>query len=159
MKHILTFLCGIAVFGGAVMVAAPDTKTKPNIIILLVDDMGYECIGANGGTSYQTPKIDQLAATGLRFESCYAQPVCTPTRVQLMTGIYNVRNDTDSCVMNPTCVTFANLLQQAGYATCISGKWQLGTGVNLPKKIGFDENCLWHHTRTTGRYMNPGLDN
>jgi arylsulfatase A len=131
---------------------------RPNIIVLLIDDIGYECIGANGCTSYQTPVLDELAATGVRFEHCYAQPVCTPTRVQLMTGIYNVRNYTDFAVMDPKCVTFANLLKQAGYATCISGKWQLGTEVNLPKQFGFDENCLWNHTRSAGRYMNPGLD-
>jgi arylsulfatase A len=107
--------------------------------------------------------IDKLAATGVRFEHCYAQPVCTPTRVQLMTGIYNVRNYTDFGEMAPTCVTFANLLKQAGYATCISGKWQLGTDATLPKTFGFDEYCLWQHTRagagkTASRYMNPGLE-
>ena len=131
---------------------------RPNIIVLLIDDMGYECIGANGCTSYQTPVIDKLAATGVRFDHCYAQPVCTPTRVQMMTGIYNVRNYTDFGEMDPKCVTFANILKGAGYATCISGKWQLGEDVNLPKKFGFDENCLWHHTRKAGRYMNPGLE-
>ncbi len=133
-------------------------EQRPNIIVLLIDDMGYECIGANGCTSYQTPVIDKLAATGVRFEHCYAQPVCTPTRVQLMTGIYNVRNYTDFAEMDPKCATFANLLKPAGYATCISGKWQLGKDVNLPKHFGFDENCLWHHTRSAGRYMNPGFD-
>jgi arylsulfatase A len=55
-------------------------------------------------------------------------------------------------------VTFANILKSAGYATCITGKWQLGVDVDLPKKFGFDENCLWHHMRRVGRYMNPGLD-
>ncbi|MCX6894995.1 MAG: sulfatase-like hydrolase/transferase, partial [Verrucomicrobia bacterium] len=139
-------------------VATSAATAKPNIIVLLIDDMGYECIGANGCTSYQTPVIDKLAATGVRFEHCSAQPVCTPTRVQMMTGIYNVRNYTDFGEMDPKCVTFANILKQAGYATCISGKWQLGEDVNLPKKFGFDENCLWHHMSKAGRYMNPGLD-
>ena len=143
--------------------AAPTAPANPNIIVLLIDDMGYECIGANGCTSYKTPVIDSLATKGVRFESCYAQPVCTPTRVQLMTGIYNVRNYTDFAEMDPNCVTFANILKQAGYATCISGKWQLGTEVTMPKKFGFDEHCLWQHTRTgagetASRYMNPGLE-
>jgi arylsulfatase A len=136
---------------------------KPNIIVLLIDDMGYECIGANGGTSYKTPVIDKLAATGVRFDSCNVQPLCTPTRTQIMTGIYNVRNYTDFGELDPKSVTFGNILKQAGYATCISGKWQLGTDIELPKKFGFDEYCLWQHTRagagkTPSRYMNPGLE-
>ena len=67
-------------------------EPRPNIILILADDFGYECVGANGGTSYPTPTLDKLAATGVRFEHCYVQPLCTPTRVQLMTGVYNVRN-------------------------------------------------------------------
>ena len=154
MKKISLLFCLLTLIGGASQ-AAP---AKPNIIVLLIDDMGYECIGANGCTSYKTPTIDKLAATGVRFDYCYAQPVCTPTRVQMMTGIYNVRNYTDFGEMEAKNVTFANILKQAGYATCISGKWQLGEDVNLPKKFGFDENCLWHHMSKAGRYMNPGLD-
>ena len=59
---------------------------KPNIVLIMADDLGYECIGANGGTSYQTPVLDSLAKTGMRFEHCYSQPLCTPSRVQIMTG-------------------------------------------------------------------------
>lgn len=158
-RHPFLKLAGLAVaVMGLPMCGMAQPPAKPNIIVILIDDMGYECIGANGCTSYKTPVIDSLAASGARFEHCYAQPVCTPTRVQLMTGIYNVRNYTDFAEMDPKCVTFANLLKQAGYATCVAGKWQLGTDVNLPKKFGFDENCLWNHTRSAGRYMNPGLD-
>jgi arylsulfatase A len=163
MNMIFVLMCAITTLCSVRLSAATVSPAKPNIIVLLIDDMGYECIGANGCTSYKTPVIDKLAATGVRFDSCYAQPVCTPTRVQMMTGIYNVRNYTDFGEMDPTCVTFANILKQAGYATCIAGKWQLGTDVDLPKKFGFDENCLWQHTRagagkTPGRYMNPGLE-
>ena len=64
----------------------------PNIVLIMADDLGYECIGANGGTSYRTPVLDKLAAEGMRFEHGYSQPLCTPSRVQIMTGIYNVRN-------------------------------------------------------------------
>src|SRR5262245_55645516 len=74
--------------------AAAAAAEKPNVILILSDDFGYECVGANGGTSYQTPHLDQLAARGMRFEHCHAQPLCTPTRAQLMTGLYNVRNYT-----------------------------------------------------------------
>ena len=161
MNKVSFLVCGFLMLGGTGYSAIQ--PAKPNIIVLLIDDMGYECIGANGCTSYKTPVIDKLAATGVRFDYCYAQPVCTPTRVQMMTGIYNVRNYTDFGEMDPKCVTFANLLKQAGYATCISGKWQLGTDVTLPKTFGFDEYCLWQHTRAgaenkTSRYMNPGLE-
>ena len=67
---------------------------KPNLIVILADDFGNECVSANGGQSYQTPNLDRLAATGMRFENCHVQPVCTPTRIEVMTGIYNVRNYT-----------------------------------------------------------------
>ena len=130
----------------------------PNIILILADDFGYECVGADGGTSYRTPVLDQLAATGIRFEHCYVQPLCTPTRVQLMTGIYNVRNYITFGEMDPRSKTFANALQAAGYATCITGKWQLGRDPGLPKAFGFDEACLWQHLRRPPRYANPGLE-
>jgi len=76
----------------AASLSAAEPTRRPNVILIMADDLGYECIGANGGTSYQTPVLDQLAANGMRFEHCHVQPLCTPTRVQLMTGIYNVRN-------------------------------------------------------------------
>lgn len=135
--------------------AAPRT---PNIILILADDLGYETIGANGGTSYRTPVLDKLAASGARFTQCYVQPLCTPTRVQLMTGLYNVRNYLNFGNMDRKAVTFGNQLQQAGYATCIAGKWQLGQDLDQPKKYGFEESCLWQHTRRPPRYANPGLE-
>jgi arylsulfatase A len=140
---------------GMLATAAPG---KPNVILILADDLGYECIGANGGTSYQTPVLDRLAATGMRFDHCYVQPLCTPTRVQLMTGIYNVRNYLNFGHMDPQAATFGNLFQKAGYATCITGKWQLGKEPALPQKFGFAEHCLWQHTRRPERYRNPGLE-
>ena len=60
---------------------------KPNVIVIMADDFGYECVTANGGQSYPTPNLDRLAAAGVRFEHCHVQPLCTPTRVQLMTGL------------------------------------------------------------------------
>src|SRR5262245_54374752 len=132
--------------------------TRPNVILIMGDDLGYETIGANGGTSYQTPHLDRLATTGVRFEHCYVQPLCTPTRVQLMTGAYNVRNYTTFGEMTPNLVTFGNLFHDAGYVTGMMGKWQLGRVVDLPKKFGFDEYCLWQHTRRPPRYANPGLE-
>jgi arylsulfatase A len=131
---------------------------RPNIVLILADDLGYETLGAYGGTSYKTPVLDKFAAQGFRFDHCYVQPLCTPTRVQLMTGIYNIRNYIEFGLMDPKATTFANLLKRAGYATCMAGKWQLGRDADLPKKFGFDEHCLWQHLRRPERYKNPGLE-
>lgn len=151
MRLLLALLCSL-------LVASAQAAKPPNIVLILADDLGYECLGCNGGTSYRTPVLDGLAAKGMRFEHCYVQPLCTPTRVELMTGIYNVRNYLTFGQMDPKSVTFANLLQRAGYATCMAGKWQLGRDPELPKKFGFDEYCLWQHLRRPERYRNPGLE-
>lgn len=150
----LGWIC-LWLWGAAGAVAA---EGRPNVILIMADDFGYEVVRANGGTSYQTPVLDGLAKTGVRFEHCYVQPLCTPTRVQLMTGAYNVRNYTTFGEMDPSLTTFANLFRDAGYATCIVGKWQLGRDVGLPKRFGFDESCLWQHLRRPPRYANPGLE-
>lgn len=142
----------------AVAAQAPAADRKTNVILIMADDLGYECIGANGGTSYQTPVLDKLAKTGMSFEHCYVQPLCTPTRVQLMTGMSNVRNYIRFGQMDPKATTFANLFKKAGYVTGITGKWQLGQNVELPRTFGFDEHCLWQHTRRPPRYANPGLE-
>ena len=137
---------------------AAEPPRKPNLILILADDLGYETLGCNGGTSYATPNLDALAGGGVRFTRCYAQPLCTPTRVQLMTGQYNVRNYTRFGQIEPGQTTFAQLLKSAGYATGIAGKWQLGQDPSLPKQLGFDEAYLWQHTRRPPRYANPGLE-
>lgn len=141
--------------------AAPGTTAEPrppNVVLILADDLGYETLGSNGGTSYTTPVLDGLAASGARFTHCYAQPLCTPTRVQLMTGLSNVRNYIDFGTIDPRAVTFGTIFKRAGYATCITGKWQLGRDRDLPRRLGFDESCLWQHTRRPPRYANPGLE-
>ena len=131
---------------------------QPNVILIMADDFGYECVTANGGESYQTPNLDRLAANGMRFEHCHSQPLCTPTRVQLMTGKYNVRNYLNFGTLVRTETTFAHLLKQAGYATGICGKWQLGHEKDSPQHFGFDESLLWQQTRRPPRYANPGLE-
>lgn len=137
---------------------AADKAAKPNVVLILIDDFGYECVAADGGESYRTPVMDRLAASGLRFENCHAQPLCTPTRVQLMTGMSNRRNYTHFGHLDPSQITFGNVLKRSGYATCIAGKWQLGNGLEGPAHFGFDEYCLWQLTRRPGRYRNPGLE-
>lgn len=147
---------------------APKPAGKPNIILIMADDLGYECIGANGGTAYQTPVLDDLAKTGMRFEHCYSQPLCTPSRVQIMTGIYNVRNYVSFGRLERKETTFAHLLKDAGYATCIAGKWQLGRDQDAAQHFGFEQSCLWQHTRggrsqkdgkkIDRRFVNPQLE-
>lgn len=130
----------------------------PNVILVMADDFGYECVTANGGESYQTPHLDRLAAGGVRFEQCHSQPLCTPTRVQLMTGRLNVRNYLNFGTLMRTETTFGHLFQKAGYATGICGKWQLGSEEDSPRHFGFAESCLWQQTRRPPRYANPGLE-
>jgi arylsulfatase A len=142
--------------------AAAAADRKPNVILIMADDFGYECVTANGGESYRTPHLDRLAAGGMRFEECHVQPLCTPTRVQLMTGLSNVRNYIEFGRIDPQATTFAHVLKKAGYATGIAGKWQLGVEPDLPQRLGFDEAYLWQHTRDGGgkspRFANPGLE-
>jgi arylsulfatase A len=137
---------------------AAANQPRPNIVLIMVDDFGYECVGANGGESYRTPILDELAATGMRFEQCHCLPLCTPTRVQLMTGLSNYRNYTHFAHLDPSQRTFGNYLRDAGYATSIVGKWQLGNGHAGPGHFGFDDSCLWQLTRKPERYHEPGLE-
>lgn len=140
---------------------------KPlNLILIMADDLGYETIGANGGDSYRTPNLDRMAAGGLRFEQCYSQSLCTPSRVQIMTGKYNDRNYSRFGELRRDQTTFAHLLKKQGYATCIAGKWQLGKEKDSPQHFGFDESLLWQHTRPRvresedfdSRFSNPRLE-
>ena len=149
---------------------SPSGNRRPNIVLIMSDDLGYEAIGANGGTSYATPVLDSMAGAGIRFENTHVQPLCTPTRVQLMTGKYNFRNYIGFGLIAPDEVTFGHLFSSAGYKTCIAGKWQLhsynppdempearSTGQKI-EDAGFDEFCVWHphHTEEKGsRYKSP----
>ena len=150
-------------------------KERPNIILIMADDIGVEGIGSYGGTSYQTPAIDRLAAQGVRFTHAYSQPLCTNTRIQLMTGLYNNRNWLYFGILDPKAKTIGHYMQDAGYSTCIAGKWQLqsydppsypgahlrrGKGMKV-SDAGFDEYSLFHswHTEDKGsRFANPTMD-
>jgi arylsulfatase A len=116
---------------------------QPNIILIMADDLGYETLECNGGASYVTPNLNELAAAGVRFSRAYATPLCTPSRVQIMTGKYNFRNYVRFGLLDQQEKTFANLLKDAGYATAIAGKWQLDGGEESPYHFGFDEYALW----------------
>ncbi len=125
-----------------------------NIVLIMADDLGRECLRCCGGIDYDTPHLDELAVRGVRFDHCYSQPVCTPSRVQIMTGRYNHRNYEGFGYLNSREITFANLLRQAGYATCVAGKWQLSGDASTVRDFGFDEHCLWN----MHAYMGDGPD-
>jgi len=135
---------------------------RTNIVLLMADDMGMEAIGAHGGESYRTPHIDKLANEGVRFDNCFANPLCTPSRTKIMTGQYNVRNYEKFGRLPRREKTFAHALKDAGYATAIAGKWQLGSEKDAPQHFGFDEAFLWYHIGNgrheggiDGRFVNP----
>jgi arylsulfatase A len=145
-------------FGSIVSCASDKYENqRPNIILIMSDDQGIETVGAYGGESYRTPVLDELARSGIRFDQCHATPVCTPTRLTLMSGKYNSRNYTEFAEMDAGIYTIGNLFQDAGYATFIGGKWQLGGDLDSPYAFGFDEYALWQVTKRTNRYPNPGL--
>lgn len=127
-------------------------RAQPNVVLIMADDMGYECISANGGLSYSTPVFERLTREGMRFTQCYSQPVCTPSRIKLMTGKYNWRNYRAFGRLEAGQTTFAHLMRQAGYATGLTGKWQLSGGSDAekglrrgttPAEAGFDEHIFW----------------
>jgi arylsulfatase A len=136
---------------------------RPNVILIMADDVSWEAFGCYGADDYLTPNIDALAAAGVRFQHCYSTPICTPTRVKLMTGQYNFRNYTHFGYLNPKEKTFGHLMKSAGYKTAIAGKWQLNGLYNdlpgsrdrtRPLKAGFDESYLWQVT--TGKQVKAG---
>src|SRR5882672_6461838 len=91
----------------------------PNIVLFLADDLGRECLASYGGTSYRTPRLDALAAEGMRFERCFAMPKCHPSRVALLTGRYPFRTNAHWGTLPESEVTFGHVLEQAGYATAL----------------------------------------
>lgn len=140
---------------------------RPNIVLIMADDVGYECFGCYGSTQYSTPSLDGMAAHGIRFNHAYSQPLCTPSRVKLMTGLVNARNYSAFSVLNRDQRTFGHMMKAAGYRTMVAGKWQLygaehyderfrGKG-SWPEKAGFDRHCLWQVDRLGGRYWEPLL--
>ncbi len=119
-------------------------SSKPNILILLGDDIGYEVPTCDGGESYQTPNIDKMAKNGVLFTQCHSAPTCSPSRFMLLTGKYNFRNYSKWGVMGTDNRTIGNMLKDAGYATCYTGKWQLDGGDNSIRTFGWDRYSVWY---------------
>ncbi len=134
----------------------PDT-TKPNILYILVDDLGKEWVSKYGADDVQTPNVDKLATTGMSFLNAYSMPQCTPSRVALLTGQYPWRNGWinhfdvprwgHGAQFDPKRYnTFARVMKSAGYVTCAAGKWQISdfrVQPDIMVQHGFDEYCMW----------------
>ncbi len=148
----------VAMAGFSIGHAAED---RPNIVLLLCDDMGAKELGIYGHPQHKTPHLDQLAKTGIYFETGYATPICHPTRFQIMTGQYGHHNGVYHFPNRPggppqadkgqddiaSHRTIGKIFQEAGYATAQCGKWQLsGEHPNLIHETGFDEYCMWAYT-------------
>ena len=162
----------IVLYNGLTVQAAKQT----NFLFFLVDDMGWADIGANGSTFHETPHIDRLAKSGMRFTQGYAAgSVCSPTRASIMTGKHPVRVDITDWIpgqsnrpTNPLLhpedrhslpleeVTLAEALKQHGYQTFFAGKWHLGKEGEWPTDQGFDINIGGHHKGSPpGGYYAP----
>ncbi|MEQ8786827.1 MAG: sulfatase-like hydrolase/transferase [Pirellulaceae bacterium] len=160
MRSLFVVSCAAYCLLAASLHAADRAPRLPSVLLILADDVGCEPIGCYGGTSHATPRIDRLAAEGMRFDYAHAMPVCHPTRICLLTGRYPFRLNHPGWGSFPKQAesqTIAHVMKQAGYATAVAGKWQL-TMMNRdphhPQRLGFDESCLfgWHEGP---RYHDP----
>nr|WP_299070127.1 sulfatase-like hydrolase/transferase [uncultured Allomuricauda sp.] len=135
-------------------------SNKPNILFILADDVGQEVLSCYGGESYDTPHIDELARTGMKFQHTYSMPTCVPSRLTIMTGKYPTRFGNIVWGEFPKSEeknTFSNLMQANGYATGIAGKWQLTLlkdDPQHPARLGFQHSEVfgWHEGP---RYYQP----
>jgi arylsulfatase A-like enzyme len=175
-----TYRAGLAAaFLSASVAGCVDTprepERKPNIVFFLVDDLGWADVGSFGSEFYETPHVDRLAATGMRFTDAYAaSPVCSPTRAAILTGKHPVRvgitdwipgaDPRDRKLIGPDDLhelplgetTLAEELRAAGYATFFAGKWHLGDTGFFPEDQGFDVSRGGHHQGSPpGGYYSP----
>lgn len=150
-SFISTFVTFALVLLGTADTLAQKTKEqRPNIILIMADDMGYSDIGSFGG-EINTPNLDRLAAEGIRFKEFYNNSICAPTRASLITGQYPHRAgvgyfDVDLGLpayqgfLNKQSLTFGEVLRNAGYSTLLSGKWHVGKdSLVWPNQRGFDQ--------------------
>ena len=147
MKSTILVILVHAALAFAAPVRAADAPLKPNLVLILMDDMGYGDIGPfNAETKNRTPNLDRMAKEGMKLTSFYAAPVCTPSRAQVLTGCYakrvslpNVLFPASPIGLNHDEHTIASLLKARGYATQCVGKWHVGDQPDfLPAHYGFD---------------------
>jgi arylsulfatase A-like enzyme len=185
----MTDLRRFLIFGLLALLAVPTLAfarppARPNVVFFLVDDLGWRDLGCFGSTFYETPNVDRLAATGMKFTQAYAAcPVCSPTRASILTGKYPQRTGitdyiavtranqpekwerrtrllpapyADRLALGET--TLAEALKEAGYATFFAGKWHLGPQGFYPEDQGFDVNkggLEWGSPSAGKRYFSP----
>lgn len=157
LAHAAAGVAGMGLAAGCARAARKDTR-PPNFIVILADDLGAGELGCYGHPTHRTPALDRLAREGVQFNTCYASPICHPSRVMLLTGQYGCHNgvcnfsgrrggpapDAPQEDIARGQFTFANALKARGYATAISGKWQLsGKQPGLIYECDFDEYCIW----------------
>lgn len=167
IKNLLCLIIGTVVFSAAAF--TQKMAGKPNILFILVDDLGKEWISGYGADDIKTPNVDKLAATGLKFQNAYSTPQCTPSRIALFTGQYPNRNGWVGhwdvprfgggahydWRVNPSLALY---MKAAGYATVSVGKWQVNDYRLQPEAMvdhGFDNYCMW----TGGEAGVPESDN
>jgi arylsulfatase A-like enzyme len=130
---VLAMLVSQAIF---LQAANAEANDRPNIILIMADDMGFSDIGCYGG-EVRTPHLDRLAAEGLRFTQFYNNAKCTTTRASLLTGLYPRPR---GGLLKTNMVTIAEVMKAGGYSTCLSGKWHLGSKApRRPSDRGFDQ--------------------
>ena len=140
-----------------------DSKGPPNIILILTDDQGWGDLGFNGNKDLQTPNIDKIAESGVKFDRFFVSPVCSPTRAEILTGRHHVRTGVYDVSLGGERInineeTMADLFKSSGYKTAVYGKWHNGMQAPYhPNSRGFDEFygfCSGHW----GNYFNPVLE-
>jgi arylsulfatase A len=166
-------LCSLCLCGYLAPLSA--AEKQPNVVLIVIDDLGQRDLGCYGSSFYKTPNIDKMAKDGLRFTDFYAAcPVCSPTRASIMTGRYPQRMNVtdwipgrkdmpDQRLKRPEIrnelpleeVTIAEALKQRGYVTALMGKWHLGGKGFEPEKQGFDVNIAGDQTGTPRSYFAP----
>ncbi|MDE0127108.1 MAG: arylsulfatase [Bryobacterales bacterium] len=149
-RHALDRRTFLHALGGAALAGCGTPPERPNIVVIMADDMGFSDIGSYGG-EISTPNLDALAAGGLRFRQFYNAGRCCPTRASLLTGLYAHQAGVGHMIsdrgtpayqghLNGRCVTIAEVLRDAGYVTLMSGKWHVGENrPHWPADRGFDE--------------------
>lgn len=126
--------------------AVGQSPERPNIVLIMADDLGEEAIGAYGGQSFDTPNVDALAEQGMRFTHAFSTPKCSPSRATILTGRYTFRYPHEWGHLPAEEVTVGTVLRDAGYATAAAGKWQMGLLKEdplQPRKEGFTRYAFW----------------
>ncbi|WOH39486.1 sulfatase-like hydrolase/transferase [Thalassotalea fonticola] len=167
------FACALVTASAACIAQEERGDERPNILFILADDMGKEWVSSYGAQGIKTPNIDELAATGMRFDNVWSHPQCTPSRVSLITGQYPFRNGWVNHWDSPRWgqayldseqnQSMAKVMQSAGYATVAVGKWQVNDFRIEPDamtKHGFDDYAMWTGYETGNpasaeRYWDP----